>query len=110
LAYSLACDVLGITLHELSRGGQELWELAQEMVDASGKKREGFYFTRRDLRSHTGWQDHRLRAALTELVEMEYVLALGGSQGKTFSYRLNTAGMEGSFSLTSLTTPDELAA
>jgi hypothetical protein len=108
LAYELAKDVLGYTLHELSRGAQELLELAEAMVAQSGKQRAAVHFTRRQLRDYGGWQDHRLRDGLQELVDMEYLAVVGGAQGRAFEYRLQNPGAGGA-TLSQLTTPDELA-
>lgn len=67
-------------------------------------------FTRRHLRAFTQWQDHRLRNALAELVELEYVSQMSGSQGKTCHYQLEATAMAGETILPSrdLTTPEEL--
>jgi hypothetical protein len=109
LAYELAREVLGSTLHELSRSAQELWEEAQRMVAARRATQQSVEFTRRDLRAHTNWPDRRLREALGELVEMEYVGANAGSQGKTYTYRLLAEVQGGPSPLRELTTPEELA-
>ncbi|MCE7874643.1 toprim domain-containing protein [bacterium CPR1] len=111
LAYELARDVLASTFHELSRDARDLLQKAQEMLDQAGAT-EDLFFTRKDLRGHTQWHDHRLRSALNELVEMEYVLAVNGSQGKTYHYRL-AARLDANQTATpmrDLTTPDQLDA
>jgi hypothetical protein len=43
---------------------------------------------RRELREAIGWSDTRLRKHLEELVTLEYVVALSGSIGLTYQYRL----------------------
>lgn len=106
LAYNLAREVLQATLHELSREGRELWEAARQMM-GQGDDRDR-YFTRRDLRQHTDWHDHRLRDALQELVDMEYIGIAGGSQGRTYQYRLLAAEDEEPMTLRELTTPEQL--
>jgi DNA primase catalytic core len=115
LAYDLAKGVLSTTLHELSRAAQELWVEARAMVVAlkgtrKGVKTEDVQFTRRALRDHCGWPDRRLRDALQELVAMEYIGALAGSQGKTYQYRLLSDADSTPSPLGQLTTPEELEA
>lgn len=110
LAYKLARDVLKITLHELSRDGSLLWTAALEMVKQRVAQNAPAYFTRKELRAHTDWHDHRLRDALDELVEMEYLDKIGGSQGKTYHYRLNSEDGAEPVSLRELTTPEQLEA
>jgi DNA primase len=107
IAYRLALNVLAITLHELSRDAQELWEFLLPWVQGQTQPSQ-VSFNRRKLRESTKWQDHRLRAALVELVEMEYVTVLSGQNGKAFLYQL--AALQPSPSpLGCLTTPEELA-
>ena len=115
LAYDLAKGVLGATLHELTRGAQELWVEARNLVVAlKGSRKavrtEDVFFTRRMLRDHCGWPDRRLRDALGELVEMEYVGATAGSQGKTYQYRLLSDADTTPSPLGQLTTPEQLEA
>ena len=55
----------------------------------------------------TGWPDRRLKEALGELVDMEY-LATEGSQGKAYVYSLLAAPDITGPQLIALTTPQEL--
>lgn len=110
LAYNLAREVLDITLHELSRDGSSLWAAVRAMVDRRVADKKPAYFTRRELRAFSDWQDHRLRDALAELVEMEYLDKIGGSQGKTYHYRLNDEPGAEQVSLRELLTPEQLEA
>lgn len=109
LAWQLAREVLRSTLHELSREARELLDAARGLTAG---QQAGTSFTRRDLRDQTGWLDHRTRTALQELVQMEYLEVIGGSQGTTYQYRVVPEGDGGGQSATQieLTTPDELAA
>ena len=89
LAYQLAQGVLQVTLHELTRGAQEVWHLVRAWVLAqAGDCFPDFLFTRRELRQLTGCEDHALRAALQELVDMEYLEIAAGNNGRAFKYRL----------------------
>lgn len=106
-AYDLAKDVLRSTFHELSRAGRELWSRVLELPDKLSEPAHQVRFTRRELRQHTGWQEHRLRDALRELVEMEYLQGQG-SQGVPYTYRLLVFDEAGPPVLSGLTTPDEL--
>jgi hypothetical protein len=108
IAYELATDVLHATFHELTRSARDLWSVILALAKKSGEKPAHFEFLRRELRQFSSWQDHRLRDALAELVEMEYLAAVGGSQGKAYTYRLLVHGEEGPSLLGDLTTPDEL--
>jgi len=110
LAYQLARDVLATTLHELSRDARDLLATITEWVGEQGATRAtDVVFTRRDLRTVTGAEDHRLRQTLSELVDMEYLDALQGGQGRSYQYRLAAGGAAGP-SMRELTTPEELAA
>lgn len=109
LAYDLARDVLRATLHELSRNGRELWGAIQEMISLqAGDDPCQIPFSRRELRGSTQWPDRRLRETLEELVDMEYVGILGGSQGRAYRYRLLADTQDGPSPLSQLTTPEEL--
>lgn len=111
LAYDLARDVLGVTLHELSRPARDLWEAARALVrERSPRSDPGeVLFTRRDLRTRTSWPDRRLLDALLELVDLEYVGVLAAGQGRTALYRLLVLEETGPLPLRELTHPDELA-
>ena len=89
LAYTLAQDVLAQTLHELSRGAKDVWQQARDwLVREAGASLPERLFTRRELRQVTGAEDHQLRQALAELVEMEYLEVAAGATGRAFQYRL----------------------
>ena len=89
LAHQLAHDVLAVTLHELSRGAKELWEKVRAWVWAQASEQaRDFIFSRRDLRRVTEMEDHQLRNALQELVEMEYLEVVSGGNGRALQYRL----------------------
>lgn len=107
LAYHLAKDVLAITLHELSRDAKDLWDLIREWVAEQGEPSD-IIFSRRDLRSVTGLEDHRLRQSLQELQEMEYIEAVSGSPGRAYQYRLRVGEDAHSPMMRDLTTPEEL--
>ncbi len=89
LAYALAQEVLAMTLHELSRGAKDVWQQTRDwLLKEAGSSFSERIFTRRELRQVTGAEDHQLRSALTELVEMEYLEVAAGTPGRAYQYRL----------------------
>ena len=109
IAYELAKDVLATTLHELSREAQDLYQVILECAkDNAPERPREVIFRRRDLRSVTDLEDHRLRQSLNELVDMEYLEALQGGQGRVYQYRLTVGEATVSPFLRELTTPEEL--
>jgi energy-coupling factor transporter ATP-binding protein EcfA2 len=110
LAYDLARDVLACTLHELSREAQTLWEALVPWVSTKAPANPlGLVFTFKDLRELTTSQsNHRLRLAMTELTEMEYVALLAGQNGKKFEFQLLTVDVKSRPSLTGLLRPEDL--
>ena len=108
LAFELAQGVLAATFHELSRGARELLDVAVELQESC--KEPGLYsFTRREIRQSLDWPDRRVQDAVQELVDMEYLGVLAGSQGKAFRYRILETPEHGSGLLRNLTTPAQLA-
>ena len=105
LAYTLAKEVLASSLHELNKNARELWEKLVAWPQADGES----HFSRRDVREGFGLEDHRVRDALSDLVEMEYLETIGGGGvGKQHRYRLLVRNPSGQ--RLTLKTPAELAA
>ncbi len=100
LAYELAKDVLRDTLHELSVSARDLLEVAKTFDCGA--------FTRRQLRNKTRWPQRRLLSTLNELVEMEYLGAVG-QQGATYQYTVVLENSEQPSPVRDLVHPDELA-
>ncbi len=97
-ATSLAADVLGTSLDELSTPALDLLEQTEAMVRARAEEMPELRdmsevtFTRRELGEYTGWGRSRLHTHLCELVAAEYVvLTARGSHG-LHRYRLIYAG------------------
>lgn len=103
-AYQLAGEVLGQALSDLKRPAAELLTAVKDLL--SGKK--DATATRREIREATGLPDHRVIALLAELVALEYLEAVVGSQGRTFRYRLAKDAAPARGALPGLTTPAEL--
>jgi DNA primase catalytic core len=103
-AYRLAGEVLGQALSDLKRPAAELLGAVKELL--TGKK--DATATRREIREATGLPDHRVIALLGELVALEYLEVVIGSQGRTFRYRLAKDAAPARGALPGLTTPAEL--
>jgi len=99
----LAAELLGHTLSDLKPPAAELLTGVKTLL--AGKP-DGTA-TRREIRETTGLPDHRVIGLLAELVALEYLEAVAGSQGKAFRYRL-AAPASAPKVLAGLTTPAEL--
>ena len=109
VAYRLALKVLWVSLDELSRWARELVEWMKEQAD--GHKAPGHVsWMRRDLRETLNWPDRRLREALSELVEMEYLHQKRGTPGNVFHYSLTEQTLAARGRRLGLLTPEELFA
>jgi len=107
VAYELAHEVLAVTLHDLSRSAKELWDQVRAWVWAqAGDQAREFQFSRKELRRLTETEDHQLRNALQELVDMEYLEVVSGGNGKAIFYRLLVTTEEEA--PMALLTPEEL--
>jgi hypothetical protein len=103
LANRLAHEILGHSLNELSRPGNDLLlqleEMAKERLKTllkenpdSKTRTSGLSFSRRDIRESTGWTNTRLHIHLKELVDFEYIVIEAGKNGMPFRYRLAWEG------------------
>ena len=103
LANRLAHEILGHSLDELSRPGNDLLllleELAKERLKAllkenpdSKTRATDLSFSRRDIREFSGWSNTRLHVHLKELVDFEYIVIETGRNGMPFRYRLAWEG------------------
>jgi hypothetical protein len=113
-ANRLANEVLGQCLDELAPPSRTLLTGIYNMVkDMVGKKEcsiDDVYFTRRQIREHTGWTDWQVRAHIKQLEELEYLHARIGSRGKEYAYALNYKGQgeDGGKCYLNLTPVDEI--
>ncbi len=110
LAYRLALRVLWVSLDELSRWSRELVDWMRQQTDLAAEdkiKPTDVRWTRRQLRESLRWPDRRLRESLNELVELEYLQTLRGSQGQAYLYRLNPY-FQNSPQALGLLTPEQL--
>jgi hypothetical protein len=113
-ANRLANEVLGQCLDELAPPSRTLLTGIYNMVkDMVGKKESSIdevYFTRRQIREHTGWTDWQIRAHIKQLEELEYLYARIGCRGKEYAYALNYKGQgeDGGKCYLNLTPVDEI--
>lgn len=82
-------ELLAPSLDELPPQTRRLLTLIEAMV--SGRKE--FFFSRRDVREHTGWGMTQARVHLDRLVEMEYLVVHRGERGHSYVYEV--AALEG---------------
>jgi DNA primase catalytic core len=92
LANRLAHEVLGRSLDELPPQTRRLLGMIAGLVDAriaaQAIPRSEVRLTRKEIRDASGLSDTRLRLHLDRLVEMEYLFAHAGRQGRRFVYEL----------------------
>lgn len=92
LANRLANEVLGRTLDELPPQTRRLlsWlnDYVTERTTALEINRQDYRFTRREIRTVSGWSDTQLRVHLGRLVALEYLLVHHGARGQSYVYEL----------------------
>jgi hypothetical protein len=95
-ANRLANEVLGQCLDELAPPSRTLLTGIYDMVkELTAKKQcpiDDVYFTRRQIREHTGWTDWQVKAHIKQLEELEYLHVRVGARGKQYAYALNYKG------------------
>jgi hypothetical protein len=113
-ANRLANEVLGQCLDELAPPSRTLltgiYNMVKELVGKKECPIDEVYFTRRQIREHTGWTDWQVRAHIKQLEELEYLYARIGSRGKEYAYALNYKGQgeDGGKCYLNLTPVDEI--
>jgi hypothetical protein len=114
-ANRLAGEVLGQTLNELSAPGRALLGEIRGMVKAKAKEAGvspgEFRFTRRDIRTCSGWSDFQVKTHIGELEDLEYLYSVVGKKGKEYVYELVApeGGEDGKPFLAGLTRVEALA-
>ena len=91
-ANTIANEVLGRSLDELSPPSRKLLGLIREMCEQQAEKddREK-YFSRRDIREYAGWSDFQVKTHIRQLEELEYLYSVAGRKGKEYVYELAPA-------------------
>lgn len=116
LANRLASEVLGRSLDELPPQTRRLLvhldDLVTSLCERHGVARGDLRFSRRDVRTATGWHNSQLAIHLARLVDLEYLLVHRGGRGQSFVYELMWAGegKDGSRFLPGLIDVETLAA
>jgi hypothetical protein len=91
-ANRLAHEVLGRTLDELPAQTRKLLNMIKDMVSAECEKQNiaqaDLRFSRRDVRTFTGWSDNQLKVHCMRLTELEYLLVHRGGRGQHLVYEL----------------------
>jgi len=91
-ANRLAHDVLGRSLDELPPQTCTLLKHIKAMVmeacKSQGIDQAHYRFSRRDIRSFTGWSDGQLKIHCTRLTDLEYLLVHRGGRGNSIAYEL----------------------
>jgi hypothetical protein len=104
LANRLAADVLGKNLDDLNTVSRDLLvqigRMVAERIDRmaeleqrSKPRVEEIEFTRRDIREYTGWPHARVERYIRKLVDMEFLIAHAGRNGKRYLYTLAAFGL-----------------
>ncbi len=113
-ANSLAAEILGRCLDELSPPSRALLAMIHEMVTArckaSGIDPEEYHFSRRDIRDYTRWSDFQVKCHVRQLEDLEYLYSVAGKKGKEYVYELlyDGQGDDGRPFLMGLTTIGQL--
>jgi DNA primase len=98
LANELAEATLSRSLDELSppaRGMyQEIRRLCEQRAKQSRCEPGEVQLTRREIREATGWSDWQVRVYCRQLVELEYLSVVSGTNGKRFCYELASYSRE----------------
>ena len=95
-ANTLASEILGRSLDELSPPSRLLLKMVREMVEAICKElaidpRE-YHFTRKDIRDYTHWSDFQIKCHIRQLEDLEYLYSVAGKKGKEYVYELLYTG------------------
>lgn len=91
-ANTLAGEILGRTLDELSPPSRLLLKMIREMVEAECKRQDiepkAYRFTRKNIREWTKWSDFQTKCHVRQLEDLEYIYSVAGKKGKEYVYEL----------------------
>ena len=113
-ANTLASEILGRTLDELSPPSRLLLKMIREMVEAECKRQniepKAYCFTRKDIREWAKWSDFQIKCHVRQLEDLEYIYSVVGKKGKEYVYELlyPGGGEDGKPFLMGLTSIEEL--
>ena len=86
----------------------EITVMVEEKARTSGDEPHEMVFSRREVREYTKWSDWKVRECVSQLVDLEYLRPMSGSQGKVCVYQLSGSSPYHEFSLNGLISPDQL--
>ena len=115
-ANTLAAEILGRTLDELSPPSRLLLKMIRDMVEAECKRQniepKSYCFTRKDIREWCKWSDFQIKCHVRQLEDLEYIYSVVGKKGKEYVYELlyPGGGEDGKPFLMGLTSIDQLKA
>jgi DNA primase catalytic core len=113
-ANTLAAEILGRTLDELSPPSRLLLKMIRDMVEAECKRQniepKSYCFTRKDIREWAKWSDFQIKCHVRQLEDLEYIYSVVGKKGKEYVYELlyPGGGEDGKPFLMGLTSIEEL--
>jgi DNA primase catalytic core len=113
-ANTLAAEILGRTLDELSPPSRLLLKMIRDMVEAECKRQniepKAYCFTRKDIREWAKWSDFQIKCHIRQLEDLEYIYSVVGKKGKEYIYELlyPGGGEDGKPFLMGLTSIEEL--
>ena len=113
-ANTLASEILGRTLDELSPPSRLLLKMIRDMVEAECKRQniepKAYCFTRKDIREWAKWSDFQIKCHVRQLEDLEYIYSVVGKKGKEYIYELlyPGGGEDGKPFLMGLTSIEEL--
>ncbi len=113
-ANTLASEILGRTLDELSPPSRLLLKMIRDMVEAECKRQniepKSYCFTRKDIREWSRWSDFQIKCHIRQLEDLEYIYSVVGKKGKEYVYELlyPGGGEDGKPFLMGLTSIEEL--
>jgi DNA primase len=113
-ANTLAAEILGRTLDELSPPSRLLLKMIRDMVEAECKRQniepKSYCFTRKDIREWCKWSDFQIKCHVRQLEDLEYIYSVVGKKGKEYVYELlyPGGGEDGKPFLMGLTSIDQL--
>lgn len=67
---------------------REIKALCKQRAEQSSCRADEVQLSRREIREATGWSDWQVRTYCQQLVDMEYLYAVSGNNGKRFVYEL----------------------
>ena len=113
IAYKLAPLVLRPAVSDLTDKHHELLQGINDYVtqrsQSEGRPKAEIVFTRSEIVRAMRWQIHQIKSYLPKLVEMEYLIVVGGAtKGSTHKYQRNYHIPDESNPMTWLISPDKL--